>query len=420
MAVIPNTTTTAQITLEAKEIDFITRFEQNWDALREILGIMRPIRKDPGTKLVASKASVVLQDGNVAEGDEVPLSQATVVPVAYEDLTLEKFRKAVTAEAVAKFGAAIAVQKTDDAFLFELQSKVLDRFYAFAQTGTLRAEYDTFQMALSMAVTLVKDKFKKMRRDFTNIVAFVNTIDVGKYLGAAQISTQTANGIEYLKDFLGANTVIISSEIPQGMVIAIPADNIVLYYIDPGDGDFQELGLNYTTGAGETNLIGIHKEGNYGRVIGETHALMGMKLFAEYVDGIAVVSISGQRVATVPPLTASTLSKPISELIGDDIVVNAKGEVYGTVKEIKKAWTDFDKSNNTGYFFPIELGDKYKDKKITVKGMETASKEATDTEWVLKLKAGNEKDSKFVFSTDDEPDFLTLTFKNVTLQKAAE
>ena len=115
MAAIPNTTTTAQITLEAKEIDFITRFEQNWDALREILGIMRPIRKDPGTKLVASKASVVLQDGNVAEGDEVPLSQATVVPVAYEDLTLEKFRKAVTAEAVAKFGAAIAVQKTDGA-----------------------------------------------------------------------------------------------------------------------------------------------------------------------------------------------------------------------------------------------------------------------------------------------------------------
>ncbi len=292
MAVIENTTTTAQIKLEAKEVDFITRFEQNWDALREIMGIMRPIRKQPGTKLVSSKATVELQDGNVPEGDEVPLSQATVTPVAYEDLELEKFRKRVTAEAVAKYGAPIAVQKTDDAFLVELQNKVLDRFYTFAQTGTLTGSYATFQMAVSMAVTLVKDKFKKMRRDYTNIVVFVNTIDVGKYLGAAEITIQTQNGIEYFKNFLGATTVVISSEIPEGTVLAIPADNIVLYYIDPGDADFEELGLSYTTGNGETNLIGIHKEGVYGRVSGDTHALMGMKLFAEFIDAIANIKIS--------------------------------------------------------------------------------------------------------------------------------
>lgn len=290
MPVIENTTTTAQISLNVKEIDFISRFEQNWDALREILGIMRPVRKQLGTKLVASKATVTLQDGNVAEGEEVPLSQAKVEPVYFEDITLEKYRKAVTAEAVAKFGASVAVQKTDDAFLNELQGKVLDRFYAFAQTGTLKGSYETFQMAVSMAVTMVKNKFKTMRLDYTNIVAFVNTMDVGRYLGSANIDIQTQNGIEYFKNFLGAETVIISSEIPEGTVIAIPADNIVLYYVDPADGDFGELGLEYTTGNGETNLIGIHKEGNYGRVMGETHALMGIKLFAEYLDGIAVVT----------------------------------------------------------------------------------------------------------------------------------
>ena len=291
MAAITNTTTTKQITINVKEIDFISRFEQNWQALREIMGVMRPVRKQLGTKLVASKAEVVLQNGEVAEGDEVPFSQATVTPVIYEDLTLQKYRKAVTAEAVAKFGASVAVQKTDDAFLNELQGKVRDEFYAFAQTGTLTGSEDTFQMAVSMAVTKVKDKFKKMRLDYSNIVAFENTVDVGKYLGAAQISMQTRNGIEYFKDFLGANTVIVSSEIPEGTVLAIPADNIVLYYVDPADGDFAALGLNYTTGNGETNLIGIHKEGNYGRVMGETHALMGMKLFAEYIDAIAVYKV---------------------------------------------------------------------------------------------------------------------------------
>lgn len=292
MAVIPNTTTSEQITLEVKEIDFISQFTRNIDALREIMGVMRPIRKQLGTKLVASKATVTLQDGNVAEGDEVPLSQATVVPVAYEDITLEKYRKAVTAEAVAKFGAAIAVQKTDEAFIQELQGNILDDFYAFAQTGTLTGSEETFQMAVSMAVASVKDKFKKMRLNYSNIVVFVNTLDAGRYLGSANITVQNTNGMEYVKDFLGVQTMIISSEIPEGKVLAIPADNIVMYYIDPSDGDFAELGLDYNTGAEETSLIGVHKEGNYGRVMGETHVLMGVKLFAEYIDAIAVYSIS--------------------------------------------------------------------------------------------------------------------------------
>ena len=85
--------------------------------------------------------------------------------------------------------------------------------------------------------------------------------------------------------------------IPEGKVIACPAYNIVMYYIDPADGDFAELGLEYNTGVGETRLIGVHKEGNYGRVMGETHAIMGVELLAEYLDGIAVITISAASAA---------------------------------------------------------------------------------------------------------------------------
>ena len=291
MAVTPNTTTTAQITIQAKEIDLANRFTATWEALSEIMGIMRPIRKSPGTKLVSSKASVTLQDGAVAEGDEVPLSQATVEPVSFKDLVLKKYRKRVTAEAVEKYGAAVAVQKTDDALLNELQGVILDEFYEFALTGTLTGTEDTFQMAVAMAIGKDKDKFKKMRLNYGQIVVFANTLDVHRYLGATAISTQTSNGVEYLKNFLGADVLIASSEIPEGKVVAIPADNIVLYYIDPADGDFAALGLDYTTGAGETNLIGVHKEGVYGRASGDTHVLMGMVMWAEYLDAIAVISI---------------------------------------------------------------------------------------------------------------------------------
>ena len=285
-----NLTKVANITATVREIEFVTRFGQTWRALREIMGVMRPIRKAPGTKLTSYTASVTLQSGNVGEGEEVPYSLATVEPVAYADLTLEKYAKAVSIEAVNKYGAAIAVQKTDAAFLNELQGNVLDDFYDFIQTGTLTGTYATFQMAVAMAIGKVIDKFKTMRKDVTKVVVFVNTLDAYAYLGAANITIQTLNGITYVKNFLGADTVIISSEIPQGTVIATPVDNIVLYYVDPGDGDFEQLGLNYTV-EGETNLIGVHAMGNYGTVVGEMFALMGLKLWAEYLDGIAVISV---------------------------------------------------------------------------------------------------------------------------------
>ena len=295
MAVIENTITSQNLSsnLQAKAIDLADRFDANWEALREILGIMRPIRKTPGTRLVSYKATVNLNETPHVEGDEVPLSSVTLEEVAHKDLKLKPDRKRVTAEAVAKYGAALAVQRTDDAFLNEIQGDILDEFYAFALTGTLKDNFETFQMAVSMAVAKVKHKFKQLRLNYGNIVVFANTLDVGRYQGTANISLQTKAGIEYAKDMTGVDTLIVSSEIPEGTVVAVPVDNIILYYIDPSDGDFQELGLKYETGFGETNLIGVAKTAEYGRVSGDTHVLYGLTLWAEYLDGIAVVTFGG-------------------------------------------------------------------------------------------------------------------------------
>ena len=286
------------ITVAVRELDFVTRFGKNWDALREILGIMRPIRKAPGTKLTSYEASMkseALQGGaSVGEGEEIPYTEFQVKPVAYADVVLEKYAKAVSIESVDKFGAAIAVQRTDEAFLNELQSKVMNDFYTFLTTqGTLTPAdpITSFQMGVAMAVGLVVDKFKKIHRDTTNIVVWVNTLDAYEYLGAAGLTVQTAFGMQYVQNFLGAQTVILSSEIERGKIYATPVENIVLYYVDPGDGDYAQLGLNYTV-QGETNLIGFHANGNYNTAVGESFAIMGMKLWAEYVDGIANITVT--------------------------------------------------------------------------------------------------------------------------------
>lgn len=283
--------------VKAREIDFVTRFGLNWEALREVLGIMRPVRKAPGSQLVSYTASVELQDGDIDPGRVIPYSKATVVEAAKADLDLLKYAKAVPIEDVSKYGATIAVQKTDDAFLNELQGVVMDNFYD-TLTGNNSAlapdtTPETFQMAVSLAIGLVRDKFKKMHRSITDVVVFVNTMDAFTYLGAAEISLQTLFGLDYVKNFLGASTVILSSEIDPGTVIAIPSDNIVLYYIDPGDGEFSQLGLDYTV-AGDTNLIGFHANGNYSTAVGESFAIMGMTLWMEYADGEAIVEFGAE------------------------------------------------------------------------------------------------------------------------------
>lgn len=291
MAAKDNLTKTTDITVKVREMDFVTQFGRNWEALREILGIMRPIRKAPGTQLVSYEATVTLEDGNVGEGEEIPYSKATVSPVSYSDVAIKKYAKAVSIEAVDKFGAAVAVQKTDDEFKNELQSDVMDDFYKFLQTGTLKSTEATFQMGIAMAIGKVTDKFKKMHRDSTSVVVFVNTLDAYRYLGATNISIQTTNGVQYLKNYLGADTIILTSEIPEKTVIATPVNNVVLYYVDPGDSEFGQLGLDYTV-EGETNLIGFHAEGNYSTAVGESYAIMGMKLWAEYLDAVAVITVT--------------------------------------------------------------------------------------------------------------------------------
>ena len=293
MAAIENTTTTQQMnSVTARAVDFVSRFTANWDALREVLGIARPIRKQPGTKLVSYAASITLQDGAVAEGDLIPFSQANVAEVAHADLTVEKYAKAVTLEAVNKYGADVAIEKTDDAFLVELQGNVMDRFYDKLEEGTLTNTATDFQMGVALAVGSVVDKFKKMHKTSGQIVVFVNTMDAYKYLGAAQLTMQREQGLTYVKDFMGADRMVLSSEIAEGKVIATASENLVLYYIDPSDSDFKKLGLNYVV-QGETNLIGFSAEGNYSRAQGESYALMGMSLWAEYVDAIAVVTVGG-------------------------------------------------------------------------------------------------------------------------------
>lgn len=293
----------------AREVDFVTRFGSNWDQLREIMGIMRPIRKTPGTQLVSYKASMAdsALATSPAEGVDVTFTTFNVEPVSYGTITVEKYGKAVSVEAVEKYGAEVAVEKTDEAFLTELQNKVMNGFYTFLQTGTLKGSQKTFQRALAVAKGAVLNKFAGMNRTVTDVVAFVNVMDLYEYIGDATLSVQTQFGLQYIKDFMGYSTVFLLPEnvLAAGTVIATPVENIDLYYVDPSDSQFAKLGLEYTVD-GETNLIGFHTEGNYRNATGESYALMGMTLWAEFLDGICIVTVDSGKANSKPAVNPAS------------------------------------------------------------------------------------------------------------------
>lgn len=332
MAAKANLITTNDIKVTAREIDFVTRFERNWQHLRDILGIMRPIKKQPGAVLKSKYAEGTLQSGNVGEGEEIPYSKFTVKEKTYAEMTIEKYAKAVSIEAIKDHGYENAVQMTDDEFLFQLQTNVTSRFYEYLKTGTLTSTETTFQMALAMAKGRVENRFKQMHRNVTGVVGFVNILDVYEYLGASEISIQNQFGFQYMKDFMGFNTIFLlsDSEIPRGQVIATPVENIVLYYVDPNESDFARAGLVYTV-SGETNLIGFHTQGNYHTAVSEAFAVMGLTLFAEYIDAIAVITIDD-----TPTLGTLTVNSVAGTTSGDTkITVNPAKENANNVYKYK-------------------------------------------------------------------------------------
>ena len=294
-----------QIQVRAREIDFVTSFGKNLQALLDILGITRMIRKENGSVLKTKKVKGTLQSGDVPEGDEIPLSQYTVEEQNFDTIKIEKYRKSVSLEAIAERGYDAAVQSTDEEFKSDLTNVVSDRFYAQLKAGSLVGHESTWQMAFAMAIGKVVNKFQEMKRTATGVAVWVNTLDVYKYLGAADITVQTAFGFKYMKNFMGADVVFMTSQIPEGVVIATPLNNMIVYYVDPGDSEFVKAGLQYTTDS-TTGFIGFHVQGTYERAISDMFAIMGLRLFCEYLDAISYISVGGSDTQTLGTLNVTS------------------------------------------------------------------------------------------------------------------
>lgn len=279
--------------VRVREVDFTLMFTESIKKLVEALGVTRKIAKQAGTVLKTYKASGTLEDGKVGEGEVIPLSKYTTKAVNYKEITLKKWRKATSAEAIIEKGYDQAVGMTTDRMLKDVQKGIRKDFFTFLATGTGAATGAGLQATLAQTWGQLQIKFED---DAISAVHFINPLDIADYLADAQVTTQTAFGMTYIEDFLGMGTVFMNSSVPKGKVYSTAKDNIVLYYIPVNGADLNEA-FSFTSD--ETGYIGIHEVSDYTNMTASDTVVNGMELFAEKLDGIVVGTITSPAAAKV-------------------------------------------------------------------------------------------------------------------------
>lgn len=287
-----NLITTTQMA-KAREIDFVNQFtHDSLNKLLEVLGVTRRIPMMEGTTMyVYATTGQLANDGNVPEGEIIPLSQYARTKTAVGDITLKKWRKAASAESIKKSGYAEAVQETDAKLLRDVQSSIRTSLFGFlngAITGSDTATGIGLKAALANAWGKLQVKFED---DAAQAVYFVNPQDIADYLGNANITTQTAFGMTYVENFLGLGTVITSSRITKGTFVATAKENIILYYLTMNG----ELASAFGLTADETGFIGI-KSGypTENRAQIESLVMSGIQILVEYAAGVIKGTITAQ------------------------------------------------------------------------------------------------------------------------------
>lgn len=311
-----------------REVEFVAMFGENIRKLMEALGVTRKVAKQAGTILKTYKAQGTLEDGAVAEGDTIPLSKYETVAVPYAEITLLKWRKATSAEAIVDRGYDQAVEMTTDRMLRDIQKKIRTDFFNFLETGTGVASGTTFQAALAQAWGQLQVKFED---DDIQAVFFMNPLDVADYLATANITLQTAFGMTYVENFLGLGTVIFNSSVPKGRIYATARDNLILYYIPVNGADLNEA-FSFTADA--TGFVGIHESVDYTNMTASDTVVSGMVLMAERIDGVIVAHID-----STPTLGALTVTSAAGTASGDTAITITEAKQAATDKYVYKVGT---------------------------------------------------------------------------------
>ena len=158
----------------------------------------------------------------------------------------------------------------------EIGKEIKQGFFATINAGTGTATAgSTLQAACANLWAAIQAGFEDVEVE-GQTVFFVNPLDAAAYLGTNPVGLAEAFGLQYVKNFLGMGTLIISKEIAQGAPVATVSDNIKGAYIGV-DGELAVFGYSFD----DTGLIGVSHNVENDRVSVSTNAVSGVKFYTE-------------------------------------------------------------------------------------------------------------------------------------------
>lgn len=274
---------------KAREIDFTKKFGGfSIPKLMAALGVTRQIEMREGDAMYLYEITGTLQNGNVPEGEIIPLSAYEQTKTKVGEMVLRKYRKGTSGEAIVKSGANVAVGDTDKKMLQDVQKNIRSEFFTFLGSiqNTTSASGTGLQATLADSWGKLQVVFED---DDVQPVHFVNPEDIADYLKTANITLQNAFGMKYVEDFLGLGRVIVTNRVTKGTIYTTAQDNLILYKLTMSG----DLARAFSLTTDETGIIGINSGyPTNDRLQLETLVVYGIDLLVEYAAGVIVGTIN--------------------------------------------------------------------------------------------------------------------------------
>lgn len=272
----------------AISIDLASSLTANITELQNILGIVNMEPMSAGTLIKLYTMAASTAPAQVAEGEEIALTKVQRKLAGTIELTLKKYRRQTTAEAIQKVGQQIAINDTDAKLISVIRHDIKAGFYTSLAKGTGTATGTSLQAGLASGWGAIQTRFKDT--DATPIF-FVSSDDVAAYLASAQITLQTAFGFQYVENFLGLGTTIVTPELAKGTAYATAKENLHGGYVPMNGGDVaQTFGLT----SDGTGLVGITHKANTSNASIDTLIMAGVAFFAKEVDGVIKITTNAK------------------------------------------------------------------------------------------------------------------------------
>ena len=270
--------------------------------LFEALSITNKIPMNVGSAIKQYRFKIVdstAPDGNVAEGDIIPLTKVEREQVKITELKFKKYRKSTSAEAIQSHGYDLAINRTDNELLRYVQKNFRKDFFNSLK-GALDSADRTNKAALTgknLQGALAKGRanLSTLLDDEITPIALVNPNDVAEHIANGFINSNGAQfGLNLLTPYVGVR-VIEFADVPAGEVWMTTAENLNVAFANPRG----ELSRAFAFATDETGFVGVLHDIQPERLTADTVFASAISMFPENIDAVVKVTIKAETTPVV-------------------------------------------------------------------------------------------------------------------------